>query len=66
MDIVLGISDMSDRSAEIYGMGTSLLQRDGIFRAQIIYRNLWSLVSLAHFITHLIWIFKSTQHTNTL
>ena len=32
-------------------------QRDGIYRARIIYRNLWSQYSLAHFKTHKILTF---------
>ena len=42
-------------------------QRDRKYRVLIIYRNLWSLFSLAHFMTLTVFLFfLSTQHLNAL
>ena len=42
-------------------------QRDRKYRVLIIYRNLWSLFSLAHFMTLTMFLFfLSTQHLNAL
>ena len=42
-------------------------QTDGIYRVLIIYRNLWSLVRLEHFMTFtMIWFFSSAHNILTL
>ena len=36
------------------------------YRARMVYRNLWYIVSLAHFGHTKFWFFESSQHLNTL